>query len=132
MENITKLVNDIFAMSFDIVIPVSGNIVAVAAAIALFSIRYFTFQRNQKKYAGQPAQPRLVPRISPPGQTAGGYAPLEAAKHCDERIYRFFTNAAASRGSVSANGQMDQRFCAEMQLQIRGKAPPVGTEGAEP
>lgn len=50
MENITKLIHDIFSMSFDVVVPVSGLIVAVAIGFVLFFIRYFTFERNRKKY----------------------------------------------------------------------------------
>lgn len=50
MENIIKLMNDIFSMDFDVIIPVSGSIIAVLVGGLLFSIRYFTFKRNRKRY----------------------------------------------------------------------------------
>jgi len=120
-------------MSFDIVIPVSGNIIAVITAVVLFSVRYFTFRRKMKKYAGQPAQRRLTPRARQPRQNAEGYGQLEAAKYCDEHIYRFFTAAVTGRGSAlgsAANGRMDQRFRGEMTARLRRKAPPTETEGS--
>lgn len=133
MQNIIKLVNDIFSMSFDVIIPVSGSIVAVITALFLFSIRYFTFRRKVKKYAGQPRQRRLTPRTRPLRQTSEGYSTLEAAKYCDKHIFLFFTDAVTSRGNVSdldANGEMNRRFCAEMTSQLRSKAPPAEIEGA--
>lgn len=132
MINVIKLVNDIFSMSFDVVIPVSGSIVAVMAAFLLFSIRYVTFQRKVKKYAGQPRQRMLTPRTRPPRQAAEEYTPLEAAEHCDEHIYLFFTGAVISRGGPSglaAKGQIDRLFCSEMISQLRSKAPPTEAEG---
>lgn len=113
-------------MSFDIIIPVSGNIVAVLTAGALFSIRYYTFRQKQKKYAGQPAQRQLMPRARPPGRE--GHRPLKAARHCDEGIYRFFSYAVAKRGQLrDAGGQMNRRFCGEMTSQLRSKVPPRDT-----
>ena len=50
MENIIKLINDIFSMDFDVIIPVSGSIIAVLVAVVLFSLRYFTYKHNRKKY----------------------------------------------------------------------------------
>ncbi len=133
MKNIIKLINDIFSMSFDIVIPVSGSIVAVITAFFLFSLRYFTFRRKVKKYADQPKPRQLTPRTRPPRQAPGGYGPLEAAKYCDPCIFLFFTAAVAGRErapGLDADVQMDQRFCAEMTSQLCGKAPPMGAEGA--
>lgn len=127
MKNILKLVNDIFSMSFDVVIPVSGSIVAVVAAFFLFSVRYFTFRRKVKKYADQPRQRQLTPHTRPPRQAAGGYAPVEAASCCDTCIFLFFTDAVTSRAAApgqDASEQVNQRFCAEMLAQLRGKAPP--------
>lgn len=123
MKNVIKLINDIFSMSFDIIIPVSGDIVAVLAAGALFSIRYVTFRKKQKKYAGQPGQRRLTPRVRSARQE--GYRPLEAARYWDKGIYRFLSCAVDKRGQNSdPGGQMDRRFCGEMASQLRGKAPP--------
>lgn len=133
MKNVIKLINDIFSMSFDIVIPVSGSIVAVITAFFLFSLRYFTFRRKVKKYADQPKQRQLTPRTRPPRQAPGGYGPLEAAKYCDACIFLFFTAAVTSRARApgpDANGRMDQRFCSEMTAQLCSKAPPAGAEGA--
>lgn len=50
MENVAKLIHDIFSMSFDVVVPVSGSIIAIIVAFVLFFIRYFTFVHNRKKY----------------------------------------------------------------------------------
>lgn len=50
MENIIKLIRDIFSMDFDVIIPVSGSIVAILVGFLLFAVRYFTFNRNRKKY----------------------------------------------------------------------------------
>lgn len=50
MENITKLIRDIFAMKFDVIIPVSGSIVAIVVGFLLFAVRYFTFNHKRKKY----------------------------------------------------------------------------------
>ncbi len=131
MKNIIKLINDIFSMSFDIIIPVSGNIVAVLAAVALFSVRYFTFRQKQKKYAGQTGQRRLTPRVQSPWQE--GHRPLEAARYCDEEIYRFFSYAVAQKGQdLDPDGQMDRRFRGEMAARLRGKAPPRDAEEAMP
>lgn len=84
MSNIMKLISDIFAMSFDIIIPVSGCIVAILFAIVLFSIRYFTFQHKKKKFAGQPRQHTLTPRTRPSKQENNMSDLSEADKFCDK------------------------------------------------
>lgn len=61
MENITKLIRDIFSMDFDVIIPVSGSIIAVIVGFTLFSIRYFTFRHNQKKYEKRQKNPEPKP-----------------------------------------------------------------------
>lgn len=50
METIAKLIHDIFSMSFDVVVPISINIIAIILGFIFFSIRYFTFNHNRKKY----------------------------------------------------------------------------------
>lgn len=50
MDNVIKLFRDIFSMKFDVIIPISGNIIAIMVSFLLFSIRYFTYRHNQKKY----------------------------------------------------------------------------------
>ncbi len=45
-----KVLSDIFSLSFDIVIPLSGCILAALAAAVLFGIRYITYLRNKRKY----------------------------------------------------------------------------------
>lgn len=50
MENVIKVVRDIFSMDFDVIIPVSGGIIAIAVGFLLFAIRYFSFIKNRKKY----------------------------------------------------------------------------------
>ena len=50
MENIRILIDDIFAMNFDVVIPISGCIVAVLIALVLFLIRYVGYHYNRFKY----------------------------------------------------------------------------------
>ncbi len=130
MENVIKLINDIFSMSFDVVIPVSGSIVAVMTALLLFSIRYSTFRRKVKKYAGQPGQRRLTPRTKT--RARRGYAPLEAAKFCDPTVFLFFTDAVADRiraADPAANRVIDLRFSLEMSSELQSKAPPAETGG---
>lgn len=50
MESVIKVVRDIFSMGFDVIIPVSGSIIAIAVGFLLFAIRYFSFIKNRKKY----------------------------------------------------------------------------------
>lgn len=45
-----KLLSDIFSMRFDIIIPLSSCLIAVALAGVLFSIRYFSYRKNKRKY----------------------------------------------------------------------------------
>lgn len=45
-----KLLSDIFAMNFDIVIPLSSCLAAIILAALLFSIRYFSYRKNKRKY----------------------------------------------------------------------------------
>ena len=124
MKNIVTLIHDIFSMSFDVVIPVSGSIVAVLVAFLLFSLRYWTFRHKLKKYAGQPAEHRLTPRTRP---QPAAYPPLEAAAHCDPGIFRFFT-AAIARGAPQAAGeQTDLQFRAALTSELRRKAPQTET-----
>ena len=50
MSYLTQLFNDIFLMKFDIIMPVSGCIVAFLIAAILFSIRYVSFKRKKRKF----------------------------------------------------------------------------------
>lgn len=45
-----QLFRDIFAMRFDIVIPLSSCLVAVALAATLFCIRYFSYRKIKRKF----------------------------------------------------------------------------------
>lgn len=45
-----KLLNDIFSMKFDIIIPISSSIVAVLLAALVFGIRFFSYRRNKRRY----------------------------------------------------------------------------------
>ena len=54
MENISKLLTDIFDMKFDVVIPVSGCLIAVLIGFILFLVRYVSFQAKRRKYRHQP------------------------------------------------------------------------------
>ena len=132
MGNITKLVNDIFSMSFDVIIPISGNIVAIMVAVLLFSIRYFTFRRKQKKFAGRQNHdrmtprtvPRAVPKAVPLRQTTGEFQPLQAAEYCDDKIRQLLEQAIENR-RISLEHQSgkhaDLLFCSSMNLELRSK-----------
>jgi len=47
---VIKLLHDIFALNFDIVIPVSSCLLAIAAAMVLFFTRYLSYRHNKSKY----------------------------------------------------------------------------------
>ena len=56
MEYISKLFTDIFAMKFDVVIPISGCIVAIVIAFIVFAVRYYGYQHKRKKFKDQTAE----------------------------------------------------------------------------
>ena len=124
MENITKLVNDIFSMSFDVIIPISGNIVAILVAFVLFSVRYFTFRHRQKKFAGQKRHDKMTPRTVPLKRSASEFPPLEAAEHFDESICRLLEHAIESRersAQQQNSDQVDLLFCSSMSTELHSK-----------
>ncbi|NLL91542.1 MAG: hypothetical protein GX222_03875 [Ruminococcaceae bacterium] len=45
-----KLLSDIFSMKFDVIYPISSSIVAVLLAGLFFSIRFFFYHRNKRRY----------------------------------------------------------------------------------
>lgn len=45
-----KLLGDIFSMRFDLIIPLTSSIIAVLLAGLFFSIRFFTYRRNKRRY----------------------------------------------------------------------------------
>lgn len=45
-----KLLRDIFSMRFDIVIPLSSCLIALVLAGVLFSIRFFSYRKNKRRY----------------------------------------------------------------------------------
>ena len=51
MENISKLISDIFSMKFDVVIPLSGCIIAIFVGLVLFLIRYVSYTNKKKKFS---------------------------------------------------------------------------------
>lgn len=53
MEYAEKLIKDLFAMEFDIVFPLSGSIIAVFVAVIFFSIRYFVYKKNCRRFADE-------------------------------------------------------------------------------
>lgn len=55
-----QLFRDIFAMRFDIVIPLSSCLVAVALAATLFCIRYFSYRRVKRKFEKQDQENALI------------------------------------------------------------------------
>ncbi len=54
-----KVLSDIFTLSFDIVIPLSGCILAALLAAVLFGVRYITYWRNKRKYEKRERQKEL-------------------------------------------------------------------------
>lgn len=125
MENIIKLVNDIFSMSFDIVIPISGNIIAILVALLLFSVRYFSFRHKQRKFAGQKRHDKMLPRTVPLRKSASEFQPLEAAEYCDENICLLLEQAIESRKSFAEqrnSDQVDLLFCSSMNIELHSKA----------
>ena len=56
MEYINKLIGDIFAMKFDVVIPISGCLLAILLAFIVFAIRYFGFERKRRKFKDLPME----------------------------------------------------------------------------
>ena len=77
MQQIAKMLSDIFSMGFDIIIPLSGCIVAFVIALILFSIRYGSFSRNKRKFerAGDVA---FLPTASYCGRIRGEYLNMTA------------------------------------------------------
>lgn len=45
-----KLLIDIFSMRFDIIIPLSSCLIALALAAVLFSIRFISYNKNKRKH----------------------------------------------------------------------------------
>ena len=45
-----KVLSDIFSLSFDIIIPLSGCILAAVVAAVLFGVRYITYLRNKRRF----------------------------------------------------------------------------------
>ena len=50
IDMVKTLVNDIFAMRFDVVVPISGCLVAVLLGLILFLIRYVGYNYNRRRY----------------------------------------------------------------------------------
>ena len=51
-----ELINNIFSMHFDIIIPLSFILIALAIAVILFCIRYFSFMRLRRKFMDRTRQ----------------------------------------------------------------------------
>ena len=45
-----KMLSDIFTMNFDIIIPISFCLIAIALSAVLFCIRYFSYRKMKRKY----------------------------------------------------------------------------------
>ena len=56
MEYISKLLSDIFAMKFDVVIPISGCIIAILIAFVVFAVRYYGYQYKRRKFKELPKE----------------------------------------------------------------------------
>ena len=73
MQYIIQTIRDIFSMGFDIILPVSGCILALAVSFVLFWIRFSSFRRNKKRYERRlrqegpaPVPARQLPALVPP------------------------------------------------------------------
>ena len=67
-----RVLSDIFTLSFDIVIPLSGCILAALLAAVLFGVRYITYWRNKRKYEKRERQKELFASESHDAGTTAG------------------------------------------------------------
>jgi|GEM_PF-3640481 len=58
MQYISKVAGDIFTMGFDIILPVSGCILAFFVSLLLFGVRFSSFRRNKRRYEQRAARQR--------------------------------------------------------------------------
>ncbi len=121
MGYIQKVISDIFSMGFDIVIPVSGNIIAVIVALALFAMRYMSYRNKIRKYGTKSRHGKVAPRKMPVT-----VPPVRPANLCDNDIAYFLLGAISRRENQTETGEeqnMDRRFGGAFGLEILRKAP---------
>ena len=123
MQHVAKVINDIFSMGFDVVIPVSGVIIAVLVAILMFLLRYYSFRRNSKKFAGKSKYPPLVREPRKPRVPQKEDDAFCAAEVCDETIYAFLLGAIEKR--TSCGDTLDGSFGDAMSAELAERAPEV-------
>ena len=131
MGYVQKVIGDIFSMGFDIVIPVSGNIIAILVALTLFFMRYTSFRHKIKKYGSKSRHGKLKPRRMPVLLPQ-----VQTAKTCDRDIAAFLmeaVNLRVNEKEMGRNRQVDCSFGGAFGAEILRRTPdmqpvPVETE----
>ena len=88
MQNVEKLINDIFSMEFDIIIPISGTIIAIIVAFIVFMLRYLSFRFNRWLYRNAPPRNVGTVRKARSGRK-DWHNILSTASYCDPRTKQF-------------------------------------------
>lgn len=147
MQHVIKTLSDIFSMSFDIIMPLSGCIVALLVAVVLFSIRYFSFKYNKRKYERKQARASAraaapVPAAAAAASAAAVAAPmvmpvaarkaepalmapvLVAAETCDDLVMNIMLSAVGSSKAAlaSADSGITSAFGSELERATLGTA----------
>ena len=88
MQNVEKLINDILSMEFDIIIPISGTIIAIIVAFIVFMLRYLSFKFNRWLYRNAPPRNVGTVRKARSGRK-DWHNILSTASYCDPRTKQF-------------------------------------------
>ena len=121
MQNVEKLINDIFSMEFDIIIPISGTIVAVIVAFIVFMLRYLSFRLNRWLYRNAP--PRNAPTAGKArSRRKDWHNILPTASFCDPRTKRFLQQSIEkAQANIAGENGICPTFCDGMLQQVSEK-----------
>lgn len=141
MQYIIQTIRDIFSMGFDIILPVSGCILALAVSFVLFWIRFSSFRRNKKRYEKRlrqegpaPVPAKQLPALVPPAADSapfwGGNLVPELPLAGDALMLQVLSRGGAARAPLPAPQQaVRDRFDWELSIAVRAAGP--ASAGAE-
>lgn len=129
MQNFEKLINDIFSMEFDIIIPISGTIIAIIVAFIVFMLRYLSFKFNRWLYRNAPPRNVGTVRKARSGRK-DWHNILSTASYCDPRTKQFLQQSIEqAQMNIAGENSVCPTFCDEMRQRVIEKT--HNSSGAE-